>query len=69
MKIELIRNARPHGTWFFPFQLADDIVSHRLKLQPGDKLFVTAGEPPKLSVVREQVSLTLVPSDRMCAHD
>ena len=63
MKIELIRNARPHGVWFFGFQLADDIISRRLELQPGDKLFVTAGEPPKLSVVRDSAHLTLVAAE------
>lgn len=63
MKIELIRDARSHGVWFFGFQLADDIVSRRVELQPGDKLFVTADEQPKLSVVRERHALTLVHSN------
>jgi len=61
VKIDLIRDARPHGVWFFDFQLADDIKTHRLVLQPGDKLFVTADEPSKLSVVRDPAHLTLVP--------
>lgn len=60
MKIELVRDARPHGVWFFGIQLADDIATGRLKLQPGDKLFVSAEEPPKLSVVRDPPNLTLV---------
>ena len=62
MKIELIRDARPHGVWFFGYQLADDIIKQRLVLQPGDKLFVTAEEPPKLSLVRDPPHLNLVPA-------
>jgi hypothetical protein len=60
VKIELIRDARPHGVWFFGFQLADDIISRRVELQPGDKLFVSAGEKPKFSVVRDRAHLTIV---------
>lgn len=60
MKIELIRDARPHGSWFFGVQFADDIATGRVRLQPGDKLFVTADEPPRLSVVRAPPRLSLV---------
>ena len=63
MKIELIRDARPHGSWFFGVQFADDIATGRVRLQPGDKLFVTADEPPRLSVVRERPALTLVSAE------
>jgi hypothetical protein len=62
MKIELIRNARPHSTWFFVDKLAADLSARRVFLQPGDKLFVTAEEPPKLSIVRDPPPLTLVPA-------
>lgn len=63
MKINLIRDSRPHGVWFFGYQLADDIIKQRLVLQPGDKLFVTAEEQPKLSIVRDSAHLTLVAAE------
>jgi hypothetical protein len=52
MKIELIRNGRPNGVWFFGYRLAEDIASRRVELRPGDRLIVTADAPPRLSLVR-----------------
>ena len=40
MRIELIRNARVDRSWPSTDRLIADLTAARLKLQPGDKLFV-----------------------------
>jgi hypothetical protein len=63
VKIELIRDARPQGNWLSVDQMIDDLKTRRLELQPGDKLFVTEGVRPRLSVVRDRPRPTLATSN------
>jgi hypothetical protein len=60
MKIEWWRGGTPQGEWLTVEHMIEDLQKRNFELQPGDKMFVRADEPPKLRVVPRR-PLSLVP--------